>query len=204
MALTQKQCEMIKASWNTISNNEFNSLRFVMDFYSKIFELTPSAKSLFKGGMTEQGKALIGMLSTVVINIDSLSNISDKVESLGKRHGKYGITPNMYVVAGRALVFTLASRLPDDEHKKEYADAWMDAYSFLASVMCNAAGGKLDVSSVRQCINPEDIEENKFKKITKTDKTLRKYLRKLKVKNKDTVDLYYNNNKKTGFFSFCL
>ena len=191
MSLTQEQCNMIKSSWKDITSNEFNSLRFVMDFYSKVFDIAPSAKSLFKGGMTEQGKALIGMLSTVVNNIESLSSIKCKVESLGEIHGKYGVTRNMYIIAGRALVSTLSSRLPNDENKKDYENAWMDAYSFLASVMSTATNNNLEISTVRQFINPSDFEEKDFKRIMKTDKTLKSYI---KNKNKNKKD-------KKSFFS---
>ncbi|KNC75264.1 hypothetical protein SARC_12208 [Sphaeroforma arctica JP610] len=182
MSLTPRQCEMIKSSWKEASQGgkptEFRALRFVMDFYSHLFDLAPSTKSMFKGGMANQGKALVGMLDIVVNHIDSLATIKGDVELLGQRHAKYGVTSNMYVTAGRALVMALAPRIPDDEDKPECASAWMDAYSFLASIMCNAAGDKLAMTSIRRTINPADLPEKDFKEIVKTKKTLKAHLRK--------------------------
>ena len=58
-------------------------------FYSRLFELDPSLRILFKGDIKEQGKKLMDTLSVVVNGLSKLDTIVGAVENLGRKHIGY-------------------------------------------------------------------------------------------------------------------
>jgi len=107
-------------------------------FYSKLFELDPSLKSLFKGDMKEQGAKLMATLTVVVKGIGDLNSLVPVVQDLGRRHAGYGVEDEHYGTVGEALIWTLGQGLGDD-FTEEVREAWVAAYGVLASTMKDAA-----------------------------------------------------------------
>ena len=107
-------------------------------FYSKLFEMDPELKPLFKGDMKEQGKKLMTMIATAVNGLTNLAAIVPAVQDLGKRHVDYGVTEKMYDTVGAALIDTLAAGLGED-FTDEVKEAWIAVYTVLATTMKDAA-----------------------------------------------------------------
>lgn len=107
-------------------------------FYTKLFEMDPSLKSMFKGDMQEQGKKLMTMIATAVNGLNNLEAIVPAVQDLGKRHVGYDVTPEHYDTVGGALLFTLGKGLGDD-FTDEVKEAWTAVYGLLATTMKDAA-----------------------------------------------------------------
>jgi hemoglobin-like flavoprotein len=107
-------------------------------FYSRLFELDPSLRAMFRGDMKEQGKKLMDMIRTVVANLKSLDRIVPGVRALGARHVGYGVRDEHYEVVGAALLWTLAKGL-GDAFTDDARDAWAAAYTILATTMKDAA-----------------------------------------------------------------
>ena len=107
-------------------------------FYSRLFELDPSLRHLFRGEMKEQGKKLMQTLSLVVANLRTLDRIIPAVQSLGARHSGYGVKDEHYATVGAALLWTLGKCL-GSSFTRETEAAWATAYSLLAGVMKEAA-----------------------------------------------------------------
>ena len=78
-------------------------------FYTRLFEIDPSLRSLFKGNMTAQGKLLMDMINTAVEGLDDLESIVPTVQDLGRRHGGYAVKPENYKTVASALLWTSAS-----------------------------------------------------------------------------------------------
>lgn len=107
-------------------------------FYSKLFELDPALKPLFKGDMKEQGAKLMKTIGIAVTSLTKLDEIVPVVQDLGKRHVAYGVTESMYDTVGEALLWTLGEGLGDD-FTDDTKGAWAETYGLLATVMKEAA-----------------------------------------------------------------
>jgi hemoglobin-like flavoprotein len=107
-------------------------------FYGRLFELDPSLRPLFRGDMKEQGKKLMTMIAVVVNGLKKLEQILPAVQTLGARHSAYGVRDEHYDTVGAALIWTLGQGL-GDAFTDEVRDAWVAAYTLLATTMKDAA-----------------------------------------------------------------
>ncbi len=107
-------------------------------FYTKLFEMDPSVKPMFKGDMTEQGQKLMKMIGMAVNSLGRLEEIVPAVQKLGERHVDYGVKDEHYDTVGGALLWTLEQGLGDD-FTPECKAAWTETYTVLATTMKDAA-----------------------------------------------------------------
>jgi hemoglobin-like flavoprotein len=133
--MTPEQVNLIKTSWAKVVPISEAAAEI---FYSKLFELDPELKSLFKGDMKDQGKKLMAMINTAVNGLDDLEAIVPAVQDLGKRHVDYGVTDKDYDTVGTALIGTLEIGL-DKAFTDDVRTAWVTVYTVLATTMKDAA-----------------------------------------------------------------
>jgi hemoglobin-like flavoprotein len=107
-------------------------------FYSRLFEIDPSLKPLFKGDMQEQGRKLMTMIRVVVNGLKRLEQLVPAVQELGRRHARYGVQDEHYDTVGAALLWTLGQGL-GASFTPETEAAWATAYALLAETMKAAA-----------------------------------------------------------------
>ena len=107
-------------------------------FYSRLFEIAPGVKPLFKTDITVQGRKLMASLAFVVKNLEHPDLLVPAVEKLGRRHVDYGAKEEHYPIVGQALLWALEQGL-GDAFTKPVKEAWEAAYGLLASVMIGAA-----------------------------------------------------------------
>ena len=107
-------------------------------FYSNLFTLDPSLKTLFQGDMEEQGKRLMEMIGTAVQKLDNVETVVPVLQSLGKRHVRYGVKEEHYKTVGTALLTTLSQGL-GEHFTPQVREAWTLVYSVMADVMIKAA-----------------------------------------------------------------
>jgi hemoglobin-like flavoprotein len=107
-------------------------------FYTRLFELDPSLRLMFKGNMVEQGAKLMTTLKVVVNGLTRLEALVPAVQSLGRRHAAYGVTDEHYETVAEALLWTLHQGL-GEYFTPDVAAAWSTAYGILADVMKAAA-----------------------------------------------------------------
>jgi nitric oxide dioxygenase len=107
-------------------------------FYTRLFEIAPQVRPMFKGDIAEQGSKLMTMLGTVVNGLRDLDKIVPVAEALAVKHIDYGVKAEHYDTVGASLLYTLKTGLGDD-FSAEVEDAWTTAYTTLAGVMVNAA-----------------------------------------------------------------
>ena len=127
----------------TLVQNTFDKVKPISDtaahlFYSRLFELDPSLKSLFKSEIKEQGRKLMQALAFVVKGLSKPETILPVVEDLGRRHTDYGVESTHYDTVGSALLWTLEQGLGSD-FTPEVKEAWAAAYGLLSQVMQEAA-----------------------------------------------------------------
>lgn len=106
-------------------------------FYTRLFELDPSLRAMFKADMSEQKKRLMQMLTVAVRGLGRLDEIVPAVQALGRRHAGYHVKPEHYATVGAALLWTLEQGLGAD-FTPELKAAWTEVYTVLANTMIAA------------------------------------------------------------------
>ena len=107
-------------------------------FYTHLFELDPSLRTLFKGDMVEQGKKLMTTLKVAVEGLDDLDRLAPVVRVLGLRHLESGVKEAHYATVGAALLWTLEQGL-GDAFTPDVKNAWANVYGVLSETMIDAA-----------------------------------------------------------------
>ena len=107
-------------------------------FYDRLFHIAPNLRPLFPADLTEQKRKLMAMIGTAVGNLHQFDKILPVVQELGRRHATYGVKASHYEPVGDALIWTLGKGLGPG-FTDNVKDAWVAAYSTLATVMSGAA-----------------------------------------------------------------
>jgi hemoglobin-like flavoprotein len=133
--MTPRQIELVQESFRAVEPILDQATKI---FYDRLFEMDPTLKQMFRRPGEEQARMLGQALTLVVKSIDKPEKIRTGVEALGRRHLDYGVRKEMYVTVGVALLWTLEKGL-GDAFTPEVRDAWLAAYTWLATAMQNAA-----------------------------------------------------------------
>jgi hemoglobin-like flavoprotein len=135
MAITKKQIQIVQQTF--IKVLPISDLAAHL-FYSRLFQIDPSLKPMFKGDMQEQGRKLMQMIGMTVQGLSVPGEIMGLVADLGRKHLEYGVIDAHYDTVRTALLWTLGQGLGVD-FTPEAKAAWTEAYEFLAKVMKDAA-----------------------------------------------------------------
>jgi methyl-accepting chemotaxis protein len=125
----------VQSTWKTVEGIAPQAATL---FYSNLFEADPSLKPLFKGDMGEQGKKLMQMIGAAVGKLTDLDALVPILQSLGKRHGAYGVQESHYATVGGALLKTLEQGL-GPEFTLQVKESWASVYGVMSSVMIAAS-----------------------------------------------------------------
>lgn len=133
--LTNAQIDLVKTSWEKVTPIAEGAASL---FYDRLFTLDPSLRALFSSDMAEQGRKLMRMIGVAVNSLDRLDEVVPAVQSLGRRHVGYGVSPAHYDTVGAALLWTLERGL-GDAFTEPVKEAWATVYGVLAKTMLDAA-----------------------------------------------------------------
>jgi hemoglobin-like flavoprotein len=103
-------------------------------FYSRLFELDPTLRPLFKGPIEEQGRKLMEMLGLAIKGLDRPEALLPALAALGRRHAGYGVNEHDYETVGEALLWTLEQGL-GPSFTPQVQEAWAALYRFVADTM---------------------------------------------------------------------
>jgi len=103
-------------------------------FYRKLFALDPDLRKLFHSDLAAQGRKLMSMLGTAIVNLDRLEDVAPAIRDLGRRHAGYGVEPAHYETVAGALTATLEEGLGRD-FTPALREAWVSCYQVLAGEM---------------------------------------------------------------------
>lgn len=133
--MTPQQITLVKTTWAQVVPIKEKAAEL---FYGKLFELDPAVKPLFKDNIVEQGKKLMMAINTVVNSLDKIETMVPIIQDMGRRHAGYGVKSQHYDTVGAALIWTLDAGL-GPAFTPEVKEAWVGAYTLLATVMKDAA-----------------------------------------------------------------
>lgn len=151
--LTEEDYELVSRTWLMILNDsapEFISLRlsrsfpfetcanfFTHTFYARLFDIHPSARSLF-ADVEDQGKALIGIITFSLNALKSPNTLDEKLVQLTLKNSVEGVKAVEYGIAGEVLFWTL-ERVLGDHYNNLIEAAWLKTFCRLLRVMVPVA-----------------------------------------------------------------
>jgi hemoglobin-like flavoprotein len=133
--VTPKQIELVQGTWRQVQPVADDAAGL---FYTRLFDLDPSLKPMFRGDMKEQGRKLMAMIGFAVNGLSRLESLLPGLRALGQRHSGYGVRDEHYDTVANALLWTLEKGL-GPVFDKEVKAAWVAAYVAVSSVMKDAA-----------------------------------------------------------------
>ena len=132
--MTPRQIDLVRSTWAHVQMIQDQAAEL---FYTRLFELDPALRPLFKNDLSVQGRKLMTMLNAAVRGLDHLDALAPAVKDLGRRHVAYGVTAEHYGTVALALLWTLEQGLGDG-FTPEVRHAWTEAYTVLATTMQRA------------------------------------------------------------------
>ncbi|MBZ5608654.1 MAG: hemin receptor [Acidobacteriia bacterium] len=133
--MTSSQIELVQASFQMIQPVAPDVARM---FYSRLFEIDPALRPMFRGDLEEQGRKLMQMLGYAVGALRRLDQIVPAVEDLGRRHAHYGVRDEDYTKVAEALLWTLTKCL-GASFTAEMCEAWIAVYGAMTAAMKRGA-----------------------------------------------------------------
>jgi hemoglobin-like flavoprotein len=134
MSLSNEHKNIVQTTFAQVTDADLLARRF----YERLFEIDSSTKPLFKGDMSAQRVKLMQTIAVVVNSLNDLSTIVPAIQSLGKRHATYGVTPEHWNSVGSALLWALEDAF-GEAFTREVRDAWAAAYGLIAQTAIAAA-----------------------------------------------------------------
>ena len=107
-------------------------------FYAHLFLAHPEVRDMFPVAMAAQRDRLVTALGRMVSNVDSIGEVVDYIQDLGRDHRKFGTIAGHYPAVGASLLGTLKHFL-GEEWTPELASDWAEAYGLIATTMITAA-----------------------------------------------------------------
>ena len=129
--MTSKQIDLVQESFKKVERIARDAAGL---FYTRLFEIDPALRSMFRGDIEEQGRKLMQVLAFAVASLRHPDRMMTTLYDLGRRHTAYGVTDEHYATVAAALLWTLEQGL-GDAFTDEVRDAWAAAYELLSSAM---------------------------------------------------------------------
>jgi len=133
--MTPQQIALVRSSFADVSPIADSAAKL---FYSRLFELDPSLRPLFRNSLDAQGSKLMNMIAGAVCLLDQPEKLMPVIRNLGRRHTAYGVEDQHYETVGTALLWTLEKGL-GAAFTPEVENAWIAVYGVLADNMKMAA-----------------------------------------------------------------
>jgi hemoglobin-like flavoprotein len=133
--MTPEQKRLVENTWKQVAPIADAAAEI---FYGRLFEIDPTTRKLFRAtDMVAQRKKLLQTLSFAINGLNDLDALASKVEDLGRRHARYGVTDAQYDSVGAALLWTLEQGL-GQAWTPAVASAWTEVYQSLSRIMRKA------------------------------------------------------------------
>lgn len=133
--MTPQQIALVRSSFAEVSPIADSAAKL---FYSRLFELDPSLRPLFRNSLDAQGSKLMNMIAGAICLLDQPEKLMPVVRNLGRRHTAYGVEDQHYETVGTAVLWTLEKGL-GAAFTPEVENAWIAVYGALADNMKMAA-----------------------------------------------------------------
>ncbi|MEM9059437.1 MAG: globin family protein [Pseudomonadota bacterium] len=133
--MTPRQIALVQDSFKLVAPHADDVAQL---FYTRLFEIDPSLRPMFRSDLPTQGRKLMVMIDAAVKGLTKLDALVPQVMALGRRHNAYGVQAAHYDTVGSALLWTLDKGL-GPVFTPEVEEAWTAAYGLLAKTMISGA-----------------------------------------------------------------
>lgn len=133
--MTPEQRALVKASYQRLIPLADTAAQL---FYSRLFEINPSLRALFKTDFQDQAAKFADMVGVLVAELDHPDKVERTLRELGVRHIGYGVIDGHYDAVGESLVWAIGKAL-GREAGPELKEAWTEFYNLVASTMKESA-----------------------------------------------------------------
>lgn len=137
--------ETVAESWK-IATSKLSITEIGKIMYMNWFMQCPEVMPMFKGDMAKNGAMVVTMVDNAINLLDDLKKLIPKLINLGKKHVKYGATPEYFAGLGKALVQTLEETL-EEEWNQQMKLAWETVFNMMSSVMMHSMERSGDTKS---------------------------------------------------------
>lgn len=131
ISLSSMEKELIIKSWKTIMQNPN---KFSDTFYTKLFELDPNMKYLFKNDLKVQRIKFVDSINYLARRMEDLEETTNKMKKLGLKHKGYMVKEGHYPIFGDALIYSFEHHLGEEFDDKSKT-AWIKLYDSVAEFM---------------------------------------------------------------------
>lgn len=131
MKLTESEIALLRESYALLAENAEAA---GATFYSKLFELAPEVRSLFRADIRNQGMRFFGALKAILDKLEDPRSLDESLRHLATGHAAVGIRVEHFKPMGEALIETMRATLGDDLTPEAEA-AWRKAYAQIAEAM---------------------------------------------------------------------
>jgi hemoglobin-like flavoprotein len=124
---------------DTLEHTLESEQQFGERFYARLFARHPELESLFKqNSRGAQSKMFAQKLTAIVDNLDDPEWLRRELGAIARSHAGYGVTPEMYVPVGEALIATVREACAESWSPEAEA-AWRTAYAALTQAILDTA-----------------------------------------------------------------
>ena len=154
LPLTESDVVLAKASWRMITDDtapgflalkgtpgfDFPSciMYFFDNFYSRLFDVHPMCRPMFKSGLKSQGKFLVKMISMAVSLINEPVKFQQTLIKLTETHNERGVKAIEYGIVVEVLFYALR-RCLGEAYDRTIHNIWVRVVSRMLKVMVPVA-----------------------------------------------------------------
>ena len=132
--MTPEQIDLIKKSFDAMWSMRGEIAELC---YSRLFELAPDAKDLFRSNMERQRIKLMDQIAAMVGSLDQPSMFQSIVTHSGRQHARFGVRPSHYDAMGEALMWSLERKF-GASFTPELRASWKALYDMVQLEMLRA------------------------------------------------------------------
>lgn len=129
MNLKLETIEMIKATYPLLKKE---GVHVTKKMYDILFVEYPECEKLF-GAAKNQPEKLANSILAFVSHIDHIEQIAGSLENIAKKHVAAEVKAIHYPMVADALIKAMKDTLGEEVFTRKVTDAWVEAYTFLAS-----------------------------------------------------------------------
>lgn len=134
-----RQIALVRTNFDEIIETDESIDALARTFYVKLFGSDPQLLQLFPPVMEMQRERFMAALQYVVDNLDVPTQVEKFLGQLARDHRKYGVEPDHYITAGRALHTALAEYNGPYYWNPELSDAWFEVVALMSTAMAVGA-----------------------------------------------------------------
>ena len=132
--MTPEQVDLIKKSFDAMWSMRGEIAELC---YSRLFELAPDAKDLFRSDMERQRVKLMDQIAAMVGSLDQPSMFQSIVTHSGRQPARFGVRPSHYDAMGEALMWSLERKF-GASFTPELRASWRALYDMVQVEMLRA------------------------------------------------------------------